>query len=253
MNFEANPIASGWPRVPIAALQLNPPAVNLIQKSLVLSSLAVSSLASAQVTLTTLPSWNGVTAAFGFGELAPATTAGQTFLAPVTSTVLDNFSFRVDNVTGTTVFEAFVMAWGGPGATGPVLYQSSAYTITQAGFESVTFNTGGLSLLGGSQYVAFLSVSNVFDSVPDIAANGATDTDAYTDGELVYLNNGSDFGQVTTAIWSTFSHVDLDFAFEMNFSEPAPVGAVPEASTYGIAGTALLALIIARRRRAQAK
>src|SRR5580704_14107926 len=92
-----------------------------------------SSAASASIIYDTTPSWDGVTsiAPFGFPDTG---TFGQTFIAPTTDTILNDFTFYLDVPGGTTLqFTAMVFDWtgsllggGGGQATGPALFQSSS-------------------------------------------------------------------------------------------------------------------------------
>lgn len=223
--------------------------IRAVRRSLLLAaSLAVASFASAQVTITTNPPWNGSDFIYYLGELE-VETFGQTFVAPAGSPVMQDFSFWVRHEVGNgnggpTILQGFVMSWDGTKA-GSSLFASSPYTVTQsASFEKVTFNVGNVALTPGSSYVAFLSASNVFDGLFDGARVGFVNTNPYANGLFVYNDNGSDFGALATTNWGVLSPA-YDLAFEMHFTS-----AVPEPSTYGLFGAAALAgLIVYRRRR----
>lgn len=189
--------------------------------------LIVSASAQAAVIETT-SSWDGSQSIQPFGETNTAT-YGQTFTVGADSS-LNSFSFFInDSVNPDYVdFEAYVMSWDGSMATGSILYQSAGMSTTNNGgldgMEQFTINTGGLDLTAGSQYVAFFSASNLFDGIVGTSVVGGMGTNPYADGNFVYMNNGSDFSQLTAASWTQWAAYDL--AFEMDFgaagvSEPA--------------------------------
>ncbi len=181
----------------------------------------------------------------GFGE-PNAATIGQTFTVGADN-VLDDFTFHVDDWLNPDFvdFEAYVMAWNGAMAAGPVLYQSAAMSTTNnggsGGFEAFTLNTGGLSLTNGAQYVAFFTVSNLFDGAPGTSAVDAISSNNYAGGNLVFLNNGNNFGLLTTIGWSQIPSFDL--SFQMNLST-----AVPEPGTLLLMGLGLAGAALLRRR-----
>jgi hypothetical protein len=187
-------------------------------------------------------------------------TFGQTVTVPAGDTSLDSFTFYVRLPTG-LVFRGEVYAWQATPpsascldpsacghATGTALWESGATQTTcntpsppgpppcnKFGFEPITFNTGGIPVTPGAQYVLFATISK------DYAANGPPPTggkgtgawgfipfsngnptnsgNAYQAGGLVFLNNGNDTSQWTTT--TTWGNEDgIDFAFKASFSSP---------------------------------
>ncbi|MBD2179001.1 hypothetical protein H6F42_18930 [Pseudanabaena sp. FACHB-1998] len=204
----------------------------------------------------TNPSWNGSSFIFPFGEPNTAT-YGQTFTVTGSENILESFSFKVQTTSATpSKFAAYVAGWDGSKATS-ILYQSSLQTNSNnSAFNDFTFNTGGLALTSAQQYVAFISASNFFDGQPDRSVLGFINSDVYSGGQFVFLNNGSNFSALTQTNWSRSeqfsrsSDVFGDLAFKATFAAPTPVP-VPGA-VFGVivAGGALVAR---QRKNAKAK
>lgn len=198
-----------------------------------LAMLTAQAPADASLHLDTTVNWNGSSSTGNFGEVSTAT-HGQTFTVSGTNTVLNSFTFYLDDISnpGPVDFAGYVAAWDGNKAMGPILFTSSAMSTTNnsgaGGFEEFTVNTGGISLVSGEQYVAFFSASNYFDTVTGTSLLGRADTPfaPYTGGKYVFNDNGSDFGALTTTNWGTNV---FDLAFKMDFSDPS---AVPEPTTF---------------------
>lgn len=188
-----------------------------------------------------------------FGEYDTAT-YGQTITTPAVDNVLNGFSFWLDDYFDASNpayidFAGYVMAWDGGKATGPVLWSSGPQSTTNNGgldgYEQFTFNTGGLSLTSGAEYVLFLSASNYFDGVP-VQGRMASGSTPYAGGRFVFMNNGSDFSSLTTGPWDTW-YID-DTAFEAQFSSGGAVIPAPGAVLLAGLGTGLVSWL--RRRRA---
>jgi hypothetical protein len=220
-------------------------------------SLALASGALANTTITNNPAWNGTSATSGFGytvNYCCTQTYGQTVTVPASDPNLDSFTFYVDLPT-TLIFRGEVYAWdpttGVPAnntsgnATGPALYESgqthtTAYDPNGRIFEPITFNTGGIPLTAGKQYVLFFTISQ------DYAANaptagmtgfaGVTTTDTIPGGDWVYTtcttfdaagncSTGGDPTQWTNPLnpWSNQVAFGVyDLAFTATFSPPLP-------------------------------
>jgi hypothetical protein len=185
-------------------------------------------------TIDTTTGWNGSQSISPFGEGSSAT-YGQTFTVSIGNTILNSFSFYLnDGHSGDPDpinFVAYVMAWDGSKATGSILYESAPQTTAgAAGFELFSFNTGGLALNGGQQYIAFLSTSTQFDGQDD-RGSMATVNDAYAGGGFYYFNNGSDFGLLTTSAWNgQFNNRDTVGVFQFKANSP-PTGLDPSTPT----------------------
>lgn len=174
----------------------------------------------------TTPSWDGSSFTQPFGEPDTAT-YGQTFTVG-TDNVLQSFSFWLGGFQdGSVDFAAYVMGWNGTNATGPILYQSAQQTkSSNSSFQEFAFNTGGINLNPGQQYVAFLSASNFFDGNPGTTGMGTIipDGDVYDGGGFVFYNNGSNFNLLTSDSWDSFSDRN-DAAFKASFT-PIPTPAL---------------------------
>ena len=181
---------------------------------------AFTSLSAQQTTVSTAAQWNGVDGFSSFGEPSDAT-FGQTFTVPGGVDRLGSFAFYIDdgNNPDAVDFQAFIMAWDGLKATGPVLYQSGALTTTNNGgldgFERIQIIIqGGLAVTAGAQYVAFFSASNLFDGQSGDSQMGALIPGTYDGGGFVHLNNGANFSALTTNNWEQdFFFLDLAFEF----------------------------------------
>jgi len=172
--------------------------------------------------LSNIGSWNGSDSVFPFGP--PNTqTFGQILATPVTDTVLESWTFYMRQ-TFTLHFQGELYAWDDVThhAVGPNLWEGPDITTSNPGiFEAVTFNTGGIQLVGGSRYVLFASSSKL-DQTPEGGVWGLVFGGS---DDFAFVNNGTDTSQWTTATWTDDWGGDLVYSAEYSSS------AVPEPGT----------------------
>jgi hypothetical protein len=194
----------------------------------------------------TTAQWNGTDDIGDLGRLANnIATMGQTFTASASQGLsLDSFSFWLEGIDGTsdTHFAAYLMAWDGSKATGPVLYASAAQPLSRdtLQFTEYKFDIGGFSLDDGSQYVAFLSVSNFFGGNTEDYMGFIDGSSLYTGGIFVYQGSGADSSRWTSAPWES-SSLGYDAAFQASFSSAVTAVPAPASLTLlglGVAGVA---------------
>lgn len=225
-----------------------------MKKAIFLSfSMLLATTANAGI-IDTTTAWNsaGQTVIGAFGQGATAT-YGQTFTATAElGSKIDSFSFFLSNVASSnTAFAAYIAQWDGLKATGPMLYSSASNWLPtgQSQFTQVSFNTGGINLTAGQQYVAFLTTSG-------FGANGNTITTmgllanpaAYAGGAFVFFNN-SNFSELTSTNWDNFLGNYGDAAFQASFSDrTVAVSAPATLPLFGFAALLLTTGIRSRQR-----
>ena len=191
----------------------------------------LASTSMANLIIDTRPSATATISPFGLGHNA---TFGQTITVPLTDSSLESFTLQMKQNLANNIIQcaAYVFAWDAINsrATGPAIFSSSPLSLT-ATMQDYTFNTGGLALTPGGQYVLFASTS-LFPGQSSSGMWSFSTADAYSGGSFVYLANGIDSSKWTTATWNT-SHANGDAGFQVVF---APV---PEPSTW-MAGMLLL-------------
>jgi len=169
-----------------------------------------------------------------YGDNSSSTqTYGEIFTTPAGETNLSSFSFYMGNPidSGNIITGAYVATWTG-GHAGTLLYDSGSVSYDNLGNEQITFNTGGVSVNPGEQYVIFLSTSNYHGQ-----SNGSTyistgDPNQYLNG-FAYYNNGGDFNGLFTNNWDA-SGLQPDWAVDLEFTT------VPEPGSLLMLGTGIL-------------
>lgn len=205
----------------------------------------------------TISSWDGVSFNTSFGVPNTAT-YGQTFTADAAlGSQLDSFSFYLHNDNGNsspTPFAAYVAAWDGTKVSGPILYKSDVRQLPgdpgAPDYTEFTFNTGGVQVTAGSQYVVFLSVSEYYTG--NIQARMARSGEVYSGGNFVYYNNANNFGNLTSNEWDYLGGGRGDASFLMTFSDGAP-SAVPEPASMSLLVLGAVGMIGYRVRRRKAR
>ncbi len=194
----------------------------------------------------------------GFGEGATGI-FGQTFTVPENDTVLDSFTFWLADFmispysSDFVDFSAYVMAWEHSDdytnmhAVGDVLWQSDQQSTTNnngqgSGWEEFTFQTGGIQLNFGEQYIIFLSSLEFNDGEPGYAKMGLVPN--VLDQNYFVAKQGGSF---TSTGWHSFSDGD-DASVIISFSAPAPAP-TPEPSTIILFGLGILGLAGVSRRK----
>src|SRR5262245_8210994 len=159
-----------------------------------------------------------------FGVVNTAT-YGQVITADATHSKLSGFTFEM-NLPNTVAFRGEVYAWDGTKAMGPALFESAVMSTAGTGNQLITFNTGGITLTPGQQYVLFASTSKDQAGHSGLGSWDASGLDTYSGGQFVYLNNGNDASQWTTQAWSSGTGVGIpDLEFTASFrSEERRVG-----------------------------
>ncbi|MDB4938657.1 MAG: hypothetical protein JWP87_5629, partial [Labilithrix sp.] len=138
---------------------------------------------------------------------------GQTITVPAGETTLLDFSFSV-RLPAVDIVRGEVYAWSGSAATGPNLYESGPISTTSTATQTLTFNTGGIPVTPGAQYVIFLTRAR--DASPaGFAEMDIRTTDVYPGGNFWLFNSGTNF---TGTSWSQFPNFEL--AFTARFGTP---------------------------------
>jgi hypothetical protein len=206
-----------------------------------------------------LPGADFLTSEFGKPNTA---TYGQTFTVQPGATALQSFSFWLSNNAELTTnpaslrFKGYVMAWNAVAghATGPALYTSAVQNGPTLSSQRYDFATGGIALNANAQYVAFLSASPLFASIPPATSTAAMETTlsgTYAGGQFVYTNNGTDFGQLTTTTWDLSSNFpEYQAHFEARFA--GAVTTVPEPSSLALFAVGGLAMLVVANKRKRA-
>ena len=225
---------------------------------------SMSAPALATTIYDTMPAWDGSSFAAPFGNPDTAT-YGQTFVAPSTDTILQDFTFQLHGAA-TIQLQAQIYAWTGnllggnptQGATGAALFTSAPITVgnTGQGFLPVTITTGGTPLTAGADYIALFTISG--PDPTDFTNSTVNQGDGFGilpgqhvagdgGGGFNFFNNGNDFSIINNGNWPAALPDQGDLAWTAHFT--SGVAVVPEPRTLALLGTGLLGLAMTRRRK----
>ena len=208
--------------------------------SAALSALTATS-AQAQVSIDTMPNWDGTTFISSFGVVNTAT-YGETVTVGNGASPLVSYTFQIGNCSANVTFRGSVYAWDSvtSRATGASLYTSAPQTVNAgATYTAVTFNVGSLSLPAGT-YVLFASTSQDQSGAPSSSCRwGSIANNAiYPGGQFVFINNGPDPTQWTSTQWSS---IGQDLAMTVNgLYVPVVPASIPTLSEWALIAMASL-------------
>jgi len=166
------------------------------------------------IVIDTTIGWDGQEnlAPFGKGNIVTEgfEVYGQTFFTPPGAPTLTRLSFQLEHSPNDTsledvFFSVVVMAWNTDRATGSVLFESAIQNITtaQSTMTEYVFDTGGLTLTPGQEYVAFLSANNGFwTTTSTLVRVGFQNADIYPLGSAWILNTDNNLNLITTTAWT---------------------------------------------------
>ncbi len=163
----------------------------------------------ATMVIDTTANWKGTESAAPFGDGGAVEVFGQTFVVLAEAPTLQSLSFWLqhspDDTSGEDLyFSIAVMEWNTDRASGPVLFESTLQSITtaQSTMTEYLVDTGGLNLVPGQEYVAFLSAKNGFwDATSTLMRVGWQNADTYSNGAAWTLNTDNNPNLITSAAW----------------------------------------------------
>lgn len=214
-----------------------------MKKSLFLAALLLVAMSGfAATSINNFTGYNDYWHPYGDGSDSTQT-YGELFTLPNgTDTNLSSFSFYMGDPidSGNIVTGAYIATWNGSYASN-LLYSSAQYTYSNNGNTELTFNTGGLTLQTGQEYVMFLSTSNYHGQSAGSTYISSGNTDPNLHG-FVYFNNGGNFSELFTTGWDG-QGLSPDWAVDLEFNS------VPEPGSLLMLGTGILGGIGVLRRK----
>jgi hypothetical protein len=213
-----------------------------MKKALLLS--VVLLFAASSFADTVINNFNGYNDTWGvFGDTGRSTqTYGEVFTVPDGENYLNSFSFYTGDPfdPGDIIAGAYIATWTGTKA-GLLLYDSNQFTYDNAGNETLSFNTGGVVVHPGEQYIVFLSTSKFHGQSQGSTYFSAGDSNANLNG-FAYYNNAGSFDALFFTNWEEFG-LSPDLAVNLEFAS------VPEPSSLVLTGTGVLGLAGILRRK----
>lgn len=161
---------------------------------------------------------------FGVPDTA---TYGQIITIPTGSSNISKFGFKMLTVPSTVSFRGEIYAWdqANSRATGSALYESAVTQTNGATSQVVTFTPSGpIPVTAGQKYVLFVTTSRDQTGNAVSGTLAYNNSNPYSDGKFVYLNNGANPSRWTTQRWDDFDNVGaFDLGFIAEFNAPTPV------------------------------
>jgi hypothetical protein len=198
----------------------------------------VAASAQASVTYTSVPN-GGAFASLGTWD---TTSVGEVFTVPVDgNNSLDSFSFYLRGDLSAAY--AGITTWNAPANEfgSDDLFTSEMFGAYFDDYTEVSFDTGGLALTPGQQYLAYLSVWFLEDAGSDQVELGG--------GSAAHVGSTYVNGDPRGTGWSTPMSGGLDLAGRLVFSGAADGSAnVPEPASLALMGLGIAGLACMRRR-----
>ena len=141
---------------------------------------------------------------------------------------------------GDIIAGAYIATWTGTKA-GLLVYDSGQFTYDNAGNETLSFNTGGVVVHPGEQYIVFLSTSKFHGKSEGSTYFSAGDPNGNLNG-FAYYNNAGSFDALFSTDWEE-SGLSPDLAVNLEFAS------VPEPGSLVLTGTGVLSWVGVLRRK----